>query len=97
MCLQRVALSGRMRSIIDSSEEKIECYFMSVSYTHLDVYKRQGYDCAIQFDGDGQHNAEYIQTMEDRMVEGYDIAVSYTHLDVYKRQDQRILDKSVYR
>lgn len=30
---------------------------------------RRGYDCALQFDADGQHRPEYIQPMLDAMVE----------------------------
>lgn len=28
---------------------------------------RNGYDIAVQFDGDGQHNAAYLQTMADKL------------------------------
>ena len=57
-----------------------------VSYTHLDVYKRQGVGSGIVING--------------QMVYGHDgfagelghtiIPVSYTHLDVYKRQVRRL-------
>ena len=57
--------------------------FKPVSYTHLDVYKRQ----VLTTDG-----ASPLNTVRSRMVrycykvrEGMR-AVSYTHLDVYKRQ-----------
>ena len=68
----------------------------SVSYTHLDVYKRQEYDLAYQ-----SAMAVVDQIPENGKVlilggaEGYSgsilrgngfKAVSYTHLDVYKRQ-----------
>ena len=46
----------------------------AVSYTHLDVYKRQ---------------VEYSRPIvfgEDRLRERGSLPVSYTHLDVYKRQ-----------
>lgn len=29
---------------------------------------RNGYDIAVQFDGDGQHNAEYLEAMADKLV-----------------------------
>ena len=45
-----------------------------VSYTHLDVYKRQPVDMLIEMD-------------DVRAVRG-GTAVSYTHLDVYKRQER---------
>ena len=63
-----------------------------------------GYDMAVQFDGDGQHDASYLQRLADKleqdnldMVIGsrfIENPVSYTHLDVYKRQDA---DLAAYR
>ena len=47
-----------------------------VSYTHLDVYKRQVYD----------HKEELPELFD--FILGNDTTVSYTHLDVYKRQPQ---------
>ena len=52
---------------------------MSVSYTHLDVYKRQIYECPIPIISAVGHEIDF--TIAD-----YVAAVSYTHLDVYKRQ-----------
>lgn len=34
-----------------------------------------GYDAALQFDGDGQHKAKYINTMFDEIKNGYDIVI----------------------
>lgn len=31
---------------------------------------RNGYDIAVQFDGDGQHNARYLNEMADRLISG---------------------------
>ena len=45
---------------------------MPVSYTHLDVYKRQG-------------SPWEVASVKNLLKAAY-IAVSYTHLDVYKRQ-----------
>ena len=36
---------------------------------------RKGYRYAIQFDGDGQHRPEYIESMRKKMDEGYDIVI----------------------
>ena len=61
-----------------------------VSYTHLDVYKRQEYIKkygAERFKAllDGVGNA--LDFRLGRLRSQYDLApVSYTHLDVYKRQ-----------
>ena len=73
-----------------------------VSYTHLDVYKRQGLlpptarlSGRILFDG---HDLLTMSPKEHNALRGHDMAmvyqdalsslnpVSYTHLDVYKRQ-----------
>ena len=57
----------------------------TVSYTHLDVYKRQGYHIEAE-DGEIGHVAGFLvddETWAIRYIE----AVSYTHLDVYKRQE----------
>ncbi|RDU22293.1 glycosyltransferase family 2 protein [Anaerosacchariphilus polymeriproducens] len=34
-----------------------------------------GYDCAIQYDADGQHRAEYIESLYEEMQKGYDIII----------------------
>ena len=62
---------------------------ISVSYTHLDVYKRQG----TYYDEKG---IQLIATIPSREILlgkllgsiQSPIAVSYTHLDVYKRQER---------
>ena len=52
---------------------------MPVSYTHLDVYKRQGQGVAAEITGG---EAKFAVAPPTRWVK----PVSYTHLDVYKRQ-----------
>ena len=59
-------------------------YIMSVSYTHLDVYKRQVLDAIGQIK---DQNLEYETSCSG--IKEFD-AVSYTHLDVYKRQHLRL-------
>ena len=68
-----------------------EQYHSPVSYTHLDVYKRQvkGQGCKV-WDDKGQ---EYLDLYGGHAVISighchphYVETVSYTHLDVYKRQ-----------
>ena len=61
----------------------------SVSYTHLDVYKRQGvlWVGVVGFLGVGV----LLQPVQKFQVHGraaIAVPVSYTHLDVYKRQVQ---------
>ena len=36
---------------------------------------KYGYDAALQFDADGQHQAEYIAIMADKLNEGYNIVI----------------------
>ena len=59
----------------------------AVSYTHLDVYKRQVTAC----DNDYVSSGIRLQLADSFLEIGYydfisRISVSYTHLDVYKRQ-----------
>ena len=51
-----------------------------VSYTHLDVYKRQGTEAA------GMKESAESSTAQSTDVSDLSGPVSYTHLDVYKRQ-----------
>ena len=58
---------------------------VAVSYTHLDVYKRQGGDdvkssCPLRPGLQACYNGWYNKTQNRE-------AVSYTHLDGYKRQE----------
>lgn len=71
----------------DNSKEIFEQN--NISYIHLPVnlglngavqtgYKyayEHGYDCAVQFDGDGQHQAIYIKDLVKAIEEGNDIAI----------------------
>lgn len=46
------------------------CFQAGMKYAY-----RKGYLYAIQFDGDGQHRPEYIDSMREKMEEGYDIVI----------------------
>ena len=71
----------------------------AVSYTHLDVYKRQGLDRA-HGDSDqirlqlGAVRLQGIRQGADLHGCGSLIPVSYTHLDVYKRQGSSMLPRT---
>ena len=60
----------------------------AVSYTHLDVYKRQAEEkteCDVELTEVGPNKVKVIKVV--REITGLGLkAVSYTHLDVYKRQ-----------
>ena len=70
-------------------------YFNPVSYTHLDVYKRQPIDNVSNYDS-SKEDIVFIAPLMDvekhKLIFGTKSAmikpVSYTHLDVYKRQDR---------
>ena len=56
------------------------CSLLTVSYTHLDVYKRQLQKQIVNY---AKTRAVYVEYRKA----GYSKkSVSYTHLDVYKRQ-----------
>lgn len=43
---------------------------------------RNGYDLAVQFDGDGQHNASYLPLMEKKLVgEGLDMVIGSRYIE----------------
>lgn len=52
---------------------------------------RRNYDCAIQFDADGQHRAEYIEKLVEKVEEGYDIAIGSRFVDKKKDRSLRML------
>ena len=53
------------------------------------------YSYAIQFDGDGQHRPEYIQSMKEKMEEGYDIVIGSRFLTEKKSRSMRMLGSSL--
>ena len=57
----------------------------TVSYTHLDVYKRQACEAARQKNEKALAPGRVKQILADYQA----IPVSYTHLDVYKRQGRQ--------
>lgn len=56
---------------------------------------KAGYQYAIQFDADGQHKAEYIQKMLEKMEEGYDIVIGSRFVDEKKPFSMRMLGSSL--
>lgn len=56
---------------------------------------REGYDCAIQFDADGQHLPEYIGTMVKKMQEGYDMVIGSRFVTQPKPDSLRMLGSRV--
>lgn len=55
-----------------------------------------GYDCAVQYDGDGQHDARYIADMVDFMEQGdYDIVIGSRFVDKKKPKTLRMLGSNL--
>ena len=54
-----------------------------------------GYDCAIQFDGDGQHEAVYISSMIDEIKKGADIVIGSRFVNKRKDLSLRMLGSRV--
>lgn len=53
------------------------------------------YDIAIQFDGDGQHKAEYIKDLINEVEEGYDIVIGSRFLNEKKRFSLRSIGNTM--
>lgn len=58
------------------------------AYTH-------GYDACVQIDGDGQHNAEYIPLLMEKLEEGYDIAAGSRFVNKKKSRSLRMLGSNI--
>lgn len=62
------------------------CFQAGMKYAY-----RKGYRYAIQFDGDGQHRPEYIESMRQKMDEGYDIVIGSRFIDEKKSFSMRMI------
>lgn len=61
---------------------------MKYAYEH-------GYDAAIQFDGDGQHNPAYIENMQKKLAEGYNIVIGSRFVSEKKPKSLRMLGSNL--
>lgn len=66
-----------------------------VFQTGIRYAKHMGYDIAMPFDGDGQHNAEYIKPMLNKMLEGYDIVVGSRFMNGKKKGGLRVAGSNI--
>ena len=66
-----------------------DCFFIEMPYnsglaftvqTGLRYAAKYGYDYALQFDGDGQHRAEYIKELLIEAQKGYDIVIGSRYI-----------------
>lgn len=62
------------------------CFQAGMKY----AYQRE-YRYAVQFDGDGQHRPEYIESMRRRIDEGYDIVIGSRFVDEKKDFSPRMI------
>ncbi|MBQ4529133.1 MAG: glycosyltransferase family 2 protein [Lachnospiraceae bacterium] len=53
------------------------------------------YDCAIQFDADGQHRPEFIGAMIKKIEEGYDIVIGSRFVEKKKPKSMRMLGSAL--
>lgn len=56
---------------------------------------RNGYEYAVQFDGDGQHRPEFIRAMKEKMEEGYDIVIGSRFVTEKKPKTMRMLGSNL--
>ena len=72
-------------------QDTLQQWKTAVSYTHLDVYKRQMFVRVTAKAGTKEAAALLCEPVTKEIVA---ISVSYTHLDVYKRQEytQSVVD-----
>ena len=54
-----------------------------------------GYDAAVQFDGDGQHRPEYIAEMSEKIREGYDIVIASRFVNEQKPHSLRMFGSNI--
>lgn len=61
---------------------------MKYAYDH-------GYECAVQFDGDGQHRAEFVMPMYEKLKEGCDIVIASRFIAQKKPFSLRMLGSNM--
>ena len=97
--------------INDGSTDNTKELLDEKKYNHIDLHCNMGlscamqlgykygyennYDCAIQFDGDGQHQANYIKYMLVKIQEGYDIVIGSRFVHQKKNRSLRMLGSRI--
>jgi len=61
----------------------------------VDYALDNGFDCVVQFDGDGQHRVEYIEALTDGIRHGYDIVIGSRFVDAKKPVRLRALGSNM--
>ena len=55
----------------------------------------RGYNYCVQFDGDGQHRAEFVMPMKEKMDEGYNIVIASRFIREKKPVNMRMLGSNL--
>jgi glycosyltransferase involved in cell wall biosynthesis len=63
--------------------------------TGLKYAYRQGYEYALQYDGDGQHKVEYVSKLLAEIKQGYDIVIGSRFVEVKKPKSLRMIGSRV--
>ena len=63
--------------------------------TGLKYADQEGYDCAIQFDADGQHRPEYIEDLLKEIENGYDIVIGSRFVTEKKPHSLRMMGNNL--
>ena len=64
-------------------------------HTGMEYAYKHGYECAVQFDGDGQHRAEFVLPMYEKMKEGYDIVIASRFIGRMKPPGMRMVGSNM--
>lgn len=63
--------------------------------TGLKYAYRQGYEYALQYDGDGQHKVEYVDKLLNEIKKGYDIVIGSRFVEAKKPKTLRMIGSRV--
>ena len=64
-------------------------------HTGMKYAYEHGYKYCVQFDGDGQHRAEFVIPMKEKMDEGYDIVIASRFVNAKKPVSMRMLGSNM--
>ena len=64
-------------------------------HTGMEYAFDKGYKYAVQFDGDGQHRAEFVIPMREKADEGYDIVIASRFVNSKKKLTMRMIGSNM--
>ena len=83
---------SRGYNIIDHPENR---GLAAAFHTGMKYARDNGYSYCVQFDGDGQHRAEFVVPMREKMSEGYDIVIASRFVNAAKPLTMRMLGSNL--